>query len=448
MQKQPSPAWVITGGTPLKGSVRVSGAKNASFKLMIAALFGDQESKILNLPDISDVAMVAKIINLLGAKAHSAGEGTQIIDPTGLNSFAIDQQYGEVSRASTLFIAPLLARFGEARVPLPGGDKIGKRPLERHLAGLQKMGAKISQEGKLLVIQTEQLIGTRYRFAKNTHTGTETLLMAAVLAKGKTVLENAAQEPEVDDLIKFLVTMGAKITRTKPRTIEIEGVDHLAGATHKVMPDRNEAVSYACAALASRGDIIVENARAEDLTAFLNKLTEIGAGFEILDYGIRFYYQGLLKATNVQTDIYPGFMTDWQPLWAVLMCHAQGKSQIHETVMQNRFQYVEVLRQMGAKITAVTPELPLDPEQFYNFNWSDARDTDVRAIEITGPTQFHGGQFVAHDLRAGAITLIAAISGVGETLLGGIEEIRRGYSAIDEKLRLLGAKIRHQKRVE
>jgi UDP-N-acetylglucosamine 1-carboxyvinyltransferase len=441
MSKKNHKTWVITGGTPLKGSVRVSGAKNASYKLMIAALLADSESKILNLPGISDVEMVAKIINSLGGKAKRAGEGTQIINPTSLNSFAVDSQYGEISRASTLFIAPLLARFGEARVPLPGGDKIGKRPLERHLEGLQKLGVTISQEGNMLVAQTERLVGTRYRFAKNTHTGTETMLMAAVLAEGKTILENAAAEPEVDDLIKFLNEMGAKINRIGPRTIEIAGVTGLTGADHKVMPDRNEAVSYACAALASRGDIIVENAREDDLTAFLEKLDEIGAGYEIKDYGIRFFYQGPLKATNVQTAIHPGFMTDWQPLWAVLMCQAEGKSQIHETVMQNRFQYLEVLRQMGAKIEVIAPPTPLDPEQFYNFNWSDVQPSDVRAIEIAGPTQFSGGQFTAHDLRAGAIILIAAISGVGQTTLEGIEEIERGYSEIDEKLRLLGAKI-------
>ncbi|MFH2118590.1 MAG: UDP-N-acetylglucosamine 1-carboxyvinyltransferase [Candidatus Paceibacterota bacterium] len=445
MKKQQKTGWLIAGGTPLRGSVKVSGAKNASYKLMIATLLAETESKILNLPGISDVEMVAEIINNLGGKATLAGEGTQIIDPSTLNSFAIDERYGEISRASTLFIAPLLARFGEARVPLPGGDKIGKRPLDRHFAGLQKMGAIITQENGNLIVQAERLVGTHYKFPQNTHTGTETLIMASVLAAGKTVLENAAEEPEVTDLINFLNEMGAKVKRTRPRTIEIEGVEKLTGATYKVMPDRNEVVSYACAALASRGDIIVENARAEDLTAFLEKLDEIGAGFEIKEYGIRFYYQGPLQATNIQTAIHPGFMTDWQPLWAVLMCHATGKSQIHETVMQSRFQYVEVLQQMGAKIELITPPAPLDPEQFYNFNWADRKSTDVRAIEITGPTQFTGGEFTAHDLRAGAIILIAAISGVGQTTLYGIEEIERGYSKIDEKLSLLGAKIQNIK---
>ncbi|HCR81111.1 MAG: UDP-N-acetylglucosamine 1-carboxyvinyltransferase [Candidatus Pacebacteria bacterium GW2011_GWB1_47_8] len=434
-------SFIITGGTPLQGKVRLSGAKNASYKLMIASLLGTTASTINNLPEISDVMMVAEIIRSLGGQTSTLDHGTQTINPQGLESFAIDEQYGEISRASTLFIAPLLARFGEARVPLPGGDKIGKRPLERHFEGLRKMGAVFGQEGNSLVVQAEKLVGTHYRFAKNTHTGTETMIMAAVLAKGKTVLANAAAEPEVDDLILFLNTMGARIVRTRARTIEIEGVASLEGANHTVMPDRNEAVSYACAALATRGDIVVTDARPTDLAAFLAKLTEIGAGFEITADGIRFFYQGPLQATDVETAIHPGFMTDWQPLWAVLMCHAQGQSTIHETVMQNRFQYIDVLRAMGATIKVVQPQLTAEPEQVYNFNWVDSHAADVHAIQITGPTQFRGGEFTAPDLRAGAIILIAAVSGTGQTILHNISQIERGYSQIDEKLTSLGARI-------
>ncbi len=433
-------SFIIQGGSALHGSVKVAGAKNAAYKLMIAALLGSNESKILNLPAISDVEMVAEVIESLGGIAKAAGEGTRIIDPRSLNSFQIGEQYGAVSRASTLFIPALLVRFGEARVPLPGGDQIGERPLERHFAGLEKMGAVFSREEGMLVVQADGLRGTHYKFTKNTHTGTETLLMAAVLAEGKTVLENAALEPEVDDLIVLLNEMGADIKRTTHRTIEINGVAQLGGATHKVMPDRNEAISYACAALATKGDIVVENAREQDLRAFLDKLDEAQAGYEIKDYGIRFFYKGPLQATELTTEIHPGFMTDWQPLWAILMCHAEGVSTIHEAVMQNRFQYVEVLQQMGAKIESWQPEVN-NPEQFYNFNWQDAKAEDVRAIKITGPTNFTGGEFTVHDLRAGATTLIAAISGTGQTTLHNVEQIERGYSAIDEKLVSMGANI-------
>lgn len=438
---QKKTSFVVTGDTPLHGSVRVSGAKNASYKLMVAALLAEGESRILNLPGISDVAMVAEVIRSLGAQAQAAGEGTYLINALGMNQFAVGQQYGEISRASTIFIAPLLARFGEARVPMPGGDKIGKRPLERHFEGLQKMGATLEQENGMLVVTAEKLVGTRYRFAKNTHTGTETLILAAVKAAGTTYLENAALEPEVDDLIAFLNAMGAKIRRTAHRTIEIQGVSRLQGAIHRVMPDRNEAVSYACAAIASKGDIIVENAREQDLIAFLEKLDEVGGGYEVGDYGIRFFYKGPLKATDVVTEIHPGFMTDWQPLWATLVSHAEGTSIIHETVMQSRFQYVDGLRKMGAQIETFTPEVDAHPEEFYNFNWEDRKDSDIRAIKITGPTQFHGGEFIVHDLRAGATMLLAAMSGTGQTILHNIEQIERGYSQIDQKLVSMGAKI-------
>jgi UDP-N-acetylglucosamine 1-carboxyvinyltransferase len=433
-------SFVITGGTPLHGSVKVGGAKNASYKIMIAALLGNGESRILNLPEISDVEMVAEIISSLGAKAKKTGDQSITINPVDLIDFAIDKKYGEKSRASTLFLPVLLAKLKKAQVPLPGGDKIGKRPLERHLEGLEKMGAKFVQENGFLKASTSGLKGVNYKFSKNTHTGTETLVMAAVLAEGKTVLENAALEPEVDDLIDFLNKSGAKIKRLENRVIEIEGVKSLGGCIHKIMPDRNETVSYACAAIASKGDIIVENAREQDLKAFLEKLKEAGAGIEIENYGIRFFYQGSLKAVDIETKIHPGFMTDWQPLWATLVCHAEGVSVVHETVMQNRFQYVETLKAMGAKIEIFTPEVK-NPESFYNFNFQDANQSDIRAIKIYGPTQFKGGEFTVHDLRAGATIMLAAISGKGQTTLHNIEQIDRGYQQIDEKLRQLGASI-------
>lgn len=433
-------SFIVTGGTPLYGSVRVGGAKNASYKLMIAALLGSSESRLLNLPDISDVDLVAQIINELGGKAYRVGERTFIIDTRNFRFSVIQQKHGEQSRASTLFIPALLAKFGHAEVPLPGGDQIGKRPLERHMMGLELMGVKFVQENGVLKATCKQLKGCNYRFEKNTHTGTETLIMAGALAKGKTILENAAEEPEIDDLILFLNQMGAKIRRRSFRKIEIDGVEKLTGAIHKIMPDRNEAVSYACAAIASRGDIVVENARRQDLKAFLDKLDEIGAGYEIGDYGIRFFYKGEMQATDVETEIHPGFMTDWQPLFATLLCQCHGESIIHETVMQNRFQYVEDLRAMGAKIEYFNPTVK-NPENLYNFNWQDHLDSDRHAIKISGPTNFKGGEFTIHDLRAGATILLAAISAKGQTILHNIEQVERGYQKIDEKLILMGAKI-------
>ncbi len=435
------PQLVIQGGTPLKGVIRVGGAKNASYKLMIASIMANSKSRLLNLPEIADVERVATIINELGGKSKVAGAKTMFIDPAGIKKTDIDMKHGRVSRASTLFVGPLLARFGQATVPLPGGDKIGKRPLGRHLEGLEKLGAQWTYEDEFLVLRADNLQGTHYRFAKNTHTGTETLIMAAVMADGKTILENAAQEPEIDDLIEFLNKMGAHIRRRSFRVIEIEGVSKLHGAIHKVMPDRNESVSYACGAIATKGDIIIENARHQDLTAFLDKLQEAGGGYEIGDYGIRFFYDQKLRATDVTTEIHPGFMTDWQPLWATLMAHAHGESIIHETVMQNRFQYITQLNQMGADIKPVEVEVK-HPDKVYNFNWADSQESDIHAIKINGPTDFQGGRFHVHDLRAGATILLAAISGRGETILTNIEQIDRGYENIEQKLTRLGAKIK------
>jgi UDP-N-acetylglucosamine 1-carboxyvinyltransferase len=446
MNSDTTATFHIQGSTPLHGSVRVGGAKNAAYKLMIASLLASSESRLLNLPDIADVDMVKKIINELGARAYSAGEHTLFIDPQNFRFSHVDGQYGKRSRASSLFLPVLLAKFGEAAVPLPGGDQIGKRPLERHLQGLEKMGVVFSQNGDMLEarINTNQpkkrLKACHYTFEKNTHTGTETLIMAAALAEGKTLLENAALEPEIDDLIAFLNEMGAKIRRRSFRKIEIEGVDKLTGAIHRVMPDRTEAVSYACAAIITRGDIVVENARHRDLTAFLEKLDEVGAGYEIGNYGIRFFYKGALQATDIETDIHPGFMTDWQPLFATLLCHCHGESIIHETVMQSRFQYVEHLRQMGAKIEYFNPVVK-NPEKVYNFNWSDNRPEDFHAIKITGPVDFIGGEFTVHDLRAGATILLAAIAAKGKTVLRNIEQIERGYQDIEEKLVSMGANI-------
>lgn len=341
---------VIEGGNPLKGSIRLGGAKNASFKLMIATLLASGESRILNFSQVADVELTKKILLSLGCKIRSAGERTLFIDTSDLNGYEIPSEHGEKSRASTMFIGPLLNRFCKAQVPLPGGDKIGTRPLDRHFAGLKALGAKVKFKSDKVEVSCGKLIGAAYTFPKKTHTGTETMIMAAVLAQGITKLHNAALEPEVDDLIKFLNRMGAKIRRLPQDTIQIEGVSSLKPKIHKLMPDRNEAVTYATAAIATRGDIIVENAQAKDLEAFLAKLKDIGAGYEVGNFGIRFYYKGPLKATNVTTQPHPGFMTDWQPLWTVLMTQAKGESIVHEAVFTSRFQYVKDLVRMGAQI--------------------------------------------------------------------------------------------------
>lgn len=433
----------IIGGTPLKGSVRIGGAKNASYKLMIASLLADSESRLLNFSHISDVQTVGEIIQELGGKVHQAGERAIFINPSSLHSSVIDPTKGEQGRFSTMFLGPLLARFGQATVPAPGGDQIGRRPLDRHFEGLQALGVSITQQGNVFIAKTNGLQGTHYKFQKNTHTGTETLIMAAARAKGKTVLENAAEEPEIDDLIEFLNEMGAHIRRRAHRVIEIEGVEKLHGAIHKIMPDRNEAVSYACAAIATKGDVIIENAQDKHLTAFLDKLEEIGAGYEVGKYGIRFYYKGELRAADITTEIEPGFMTDWQPLWATLATQCHGVSHIHETIMQNRFQYVDELIQMGAKIEKYQPEVA-HPDKVYNFNIEDDKPDDLHAIKISGPTALRAGEFRVKDLRHGATLILAAMIAQGTSIIRDIEQVDRGYEKLDRRLRSMGAQI-HRK---
>ncbi|NCN06421.1 MAG: UDP-N-acetylglucosamine 1-carboxyvinyltransferase [Candidatus Pacebacteria bacterium] len=430
----------IVGGKPLFGSVRIGGAKNASYKLMLATLLAHTPSRILNFSHIQDVATVGKIITSLGGMVKAVGERALVIDPKNLHKFELSKAVGSEGRFSSMFIAPLLARFGRAIVPIPGGDKIGKRPLNWHFDGLRALGAEITLKNGVFYARAEKLRGTVYRFHKNTHTGTETVLLAAVQAEGITRLENAAEEPEIDDLINFLIAMGAKITRPEKRVLEIDGVAKLRGAIHKLMPDRNEAVSYACAALATKGDIIIENARAEHLESFLEQLNKIGAGYELGSYGIRFFYKGKLIATDIETRQAPGFMTDWQPIWATLMTQATGTSRIHETIHEDRFQYIKELQAMGAQITTYQPKVT-NPENLYNFEYAKSNHDTPHAIAVTGPTKLKPGQFAVKDLRHGATLVIAALTAPGTSYITQIQHIDRGYESLDERLRSLGAEI-------
>lgn len=432
--------FLIEGGYPLKGKVSLLGTKNSSFKLMIAALLSNKGSMISNVPQIGDVKITSEIIQALGGKVKRINAHSFSLSGQAIAFFKIPQFLGEKSRSSSMFVGPLLSRFGKAILPYSGGDKIGRRPIERHLLGLRAMGVEIDYKDGFLKAKAKKLRGTFYRFPKNTHTGTESLIMTAVLAEGKTVLENAASEPEIDDLTVFLNKMGAKIRRIKPRTIEIEGVKRLHGAIHEVMFDRNEAVTFACAALSTKGDIFVKNAKSEHLTAFLEKIEEAGGGVEIKKEGIRFFYKQPLRAIKIMTSPHPGFMTDWQPLWTVLMTQAEGESIVHETIFENRFGYVPCLLKMGAKIEPFNPKIT-NPEDFYNFNLQDDRPEYFHAIRIFGPTSLKGTKIKILDIRAGATLTLAALTAKGRTILSDIGHIDRGYENLDGRLRKLGARI-------
>lgn len=398
---------------------------------MIAALLADSPSTICDLGLISEIGFAKQAITALGGTVTAKTDShCLVIDSKNLNSYTVPAEIGEKSRASNLYAPALLAKFKKAIVPLPGGDPISKRPLERHFAGIEAMGAKITDRGHEIVFEAPNgLSGTSYRFAKNTHTGTEFLLMVAVLAEGETILENAAAEPEVDDMIKHLNSMGAKISRTAPRTIKITGVDKLSGTKHVVMKDRNEAVTFICAGMATGGNVEILNLDHSVLSAFFEKVKEAKSTDQ------------KLLATNVVTAPYPGFMTDWQPLWATLMTQAQGISIIHETIHERRFGYVTNLVQMGAKIDFFEPEIA-NPDQTYNFNLTDDSSDNQHAIKIIGPTPLSGGQIEVNDVRSGATALMAGLIAQGQTVvIDPRDQIKRGYEALPEQLISLGAEI-------
>lgn len=431
---------IIQGGTPLKGAVSLRGAKNSSYKLMIASLLNSSQIKLSNLSLIADVSLVKDMLQSLGVKIKSESKHSLSLKAEAINRSTISKKQGSLSRASSMFLAPLLARTGKAIVPLPGGDKIGKRPLGWHFDGLKAMGANITVKNGMLTAATKGLRGADYTFPKNSHTGTETLIMAAALARGTSFIRNAALEPEVDDLIQFLTKLGADIKRLPKRIIKINGVKKLKKANYEIMPDRNEAVSYAIAALVTKGDIFIKSAQKDHLTAFLTAITKAGGQYEINDQGIRFFYQNPLKAVNITTKPHPGFMTDWQPLWSVLATQSQGESVVIESIMSNRFQYTKDLNKMGARIKLFNPK-PKNPENFYNFNLKDDDPKNQHGIKITGPTPLNGGSFKITDIRAGATLALAGLAAKGQTTLTNLVHLDRGYEDFAGRLLKLGAKI-------
>ncbi len=431
----------IKGGKPLNGEVLVRGAKNSGFKLAIASLMANSPSLIGNFPKISETRITFSAMKSLGASFEEIGEHTFKINPHGLKKNQIPYGIGEKSRSSTMFVPSLLFRFGRASVPLPGGDKIGGRPIDRHLLGLEKLGVKIEKEGNWIHFSTpNKLQGCRYRFEKNTHTGTDTLIMAAAFAEGETVLENAASEPEVDDLIDFINKMGGQIKREDEKTIVIRGVKKFQGISHVVLPDRNEAVTFACIALGTGGRISIFNIRPEDLTAFTDKLRQTGAKIEIGANEIMVESDKLL-ATEIETTPHPGFMTDWQPLWFTLMTQARGKSKVVERIYPSRFHFGQELIKMGAKIKFFNPTVA-DPEQYYNFNSNEDRPEYFHGAEIFGPTKLKAVEATVNDLRAGATLVMAGLIAEGTTVLAKAEHVFRGYENFVERLIALGAEIK------
>ncbi len=438
--------FIVQGGFPLVGDVIIGGAKNVALKAFVASLLTDEEIIIHNIPLIRDVYYMLEILENLGVHVALV-DHTAKIRNGHLKHHSVPLEVGARLRTSSMVLGPLLARYGQANIPNPGGCRIGARPIDRHIDGLKKMGATISYNSSdgYFHAKATRLHGTDYSFPKNTHTGTESVILAAVTAEGRTVLDNAAEEVEVDDLIELLNRMGSQIKRVAPRRIVIDGVSKLHGVEYTIMADRNEEVTFAVAAALTNGNIVIRNSQLKHLGAFLELYTKAGSTYESLDEHVTRYRAGnTLHATDIITGPHPKFMTDWQAPWSVLMTQAHGKSTIHETVFESRFSYVHELGKMGAKIDFYDPEVK-NPKKFYNFNWSDRIEGYHQGIIISGPTTLHNAILEIDDLRAGATLVLAALIAPGESYIHGVEQIDRGYEKIEERLQGMGAHIKRVK---
>lgn len=437
--------FVITGGKKLHGNVQVSGAKNAALKLLVAACLTAEKVTIHNVPCIADIFVMIEVMKELGVDV-SLVDHTVTIHAKKFAHASVPLDKAALVRTSSMFIAPLLARMGEAIIPNPGGCRLGARPIDRTVEGIGQMNVDITyhSEDGYFHAKSSGLHATTYHFLKNTHTGTETMILAAVLAKGTTILENAAEEPEIDDTIGLLNAMGGNVKRTGKREITIVGVDKLHGATFTVSPDRIEVATFAIAAVVTGGEIFVKDAQKAAIAPFLEKYKETGAGYEIKEDGIRFYANGSLNAVDVTTGVHPGFLTDWQAPWAVLMTQAKGTATIHETVFENKLGYIADLKKMGAQADLFNPEVA-DREKTYNFNLADDDPNYFHAVKITGPTHLHNAVMTTLDIRAGAAVVLAALAAKGTSTIYGIEKLDRGYEKFEDRLQELGA---HIKRVE
>ena len=428
--------YLVEGGVPLRGEVTLSGAKNAVTKMLVAALLTEDSCAIRNAPrHLGDVTITEDVLRALGAEVTWRDETTVAIQAGAITNTVVPVELGRKNRLAVLAAGPLLHRLGRAVIPAPGGDRIGPRPIDFHLAGLQQMGATLESKDGLYYFHTDQLKGTTIELPYPSVMATETLVIAAVLARGVTVIENAAIEPEIMDLIKYLQKMGAIIEQRVDRKIVVEGVARLHGADHRVLSDRNEAISLAIAAYLTRGDVRVVGADQNVLLTFLNTLYRVRLDFTVEDDAIRFV-AGDREPLPIalETDVHPGFMTDWQQPFTVLLTQARGMSVIHETVFDDRFGYTAELNKMGADTGLFSKCLG---ELACRFKERDFSHSCV----IRGPTPLTAATLDIPDIRAGCSYILAALCAHGTSTVRGIEHIERGYEHLDAKLRALGAQI-------
>lgn len=408
----------IEGNGPLKGEIRVSGAKNAALPILCASLLTADAITIDNVPNLQDTRTMLKLLRQMGTRADIDG-ATATLAAADINAPEAPYELVKTMRASILVLGPLVARFGEARVSLPGGCGIGARPVDQHIKGLQAMGADITIEHGFIHARASRLKGARVVTDMITVTGTENLLMAATLAEGETVLENAAREPEVTDLANLLVKMGAKIDGIGTDRLVVQGVDRLHGARHAVVADRIEAGTFLCAAAATLGDVTLRDIPPTILDAVLIKLREAGATIETGDDWIRLAMPRRAQAVSFRTSEYPAFPTDMQAQFMALNAVAEGTARITETIFENRFMHVQELNRLGANITA-----------------------EGNTAVVTGVPRLSGATVMATDLRASASLVIAGLVADGDTVIDRIYHLDRGYDRMEDKLSAVGAKIR------
>jgi len=414
--------FIVTGGTPLNGEVSIAGAKNAVLKLMAAAALTDEPITLRNVPRISDVTIMRETMSDIGFDIRRVDDDALEIGAGAADWLFVPLEAAMKMRSSFILLGPLLTRFGRVIISNPGGDRIGRRPVDLHVEAMQALGAAVEyKNGYYFAKAPDGLRGARIAFPYVTVMGTENALLAAVMARGTTVIENAAQEPETDDLVAMLCGMGAQIERTAPHRLEIEGVDRLHGTEHRVIGDRLEAGTFAIAAAVTGGEITIHGVDPAHLGAFLEVCGLMGVPHEVTDAGLHVggTSAASFRAADVETQPYPGFATDLQAPLAVLMTQADGESTIHETIYEDRLDYTTELVKMGAVIEVI----------------------DERHARIAGPTPLHGREVTITDLRAGATLVLAALAAEETSVISGVEHVDRGYEQIEAKLVALGAQI-------
>jgi len=413
--------FIVTGGVPLRGEVRCAGAKNAVLKMMAAAVLTDEPCHLTNVPRISDVAYLAETMRDIGIEVSPLADASLQITARGAEWLFVPLEAAMKMRASFILLGPLLTRFGRVIISNPGGDRIGRRPVNLHVDAMQQLGASVEyKNGYYFAEARDGLRGAHISFPLVTVMGTENALLAACLARGTTVIDNAAREPEVDNLVAMLRAMGAQIERSAPHRLEVQGVERLRGTDCAVIGDRLEAGTFAIAAAVTGGELTIGGADPEHLGAFLEVIGQMGVHSEVAGGGgLRVSAAGEYRPADVQTAPYPGLATDLQAPLAVLLTQASGRSTIHETIYEDRLEYAGELARMGARIEVV----------------------DDYHARIEGPAALHGRELRINDLRAGATLILAALAAEGRSVISGVEHVDRGYEAIEAKLVAVGAQI-------